>query len=41
MGELFIFVAGLIIGAILDNKYAPKIKVVEGKLTLEWSNKKP
>lgn len=31
---------GFVIGVIIDNRYAPKVKKVDGKITLEWSEKK-
>lgn len=31
---------GIIIGAIIDNRYAPKVKLENGKVTFEWSDKK-
>lgn len=32
-------IIGVVIGAILDNRYAPKVKVTDGKVTFEWSDK--
>lgn len=37
---MLIFLFGLIVGAILDNVFAPKIKFEDGKVTLEYSKKK-
>jgi hypothetical protein len=37
---MILFVIGLIAGAVLDNMFAPKIKMEDGKITLEYSKKK-
>lgn len=34
------FIIGVIVGAFLDNKFAPKVKYTDGKITFEWSDKK-
>lgn len=38
--DMLIFVIGVIVGAVLDNMFAPKIKMEDGKITLEYSKKK-
>ncbi len=37
---LLVFAVGVVVGAIIDNRFAPKVKKVDGKITLEWSDKK-
>jgi len=34
------FLIGFAVGMIVAMRYAPKLKVVNGKITLEWSDKK-
>jgi hypothetical protein len=34
------FILGLAIGVFIDNRFAPKVKMVDGKITFEWSDKK-
>lgn len=34
------FILGLIAGAVLDNMFAPKVKLEDGKLTFEWTKPK-
>lgn len=35
------FIIGLIVGAILDNRFAPKVKFTDGKITFEYNKKTP
>lgn len=37
---MLIFILGFIAGVVIDNKFAPKVRIVDGKITLEWNNKK-
>jgi hypothetical protein len=38
---MILFIIGVVVGAILDNRFAPKVKFTDGKVTFEYSNKKP
>lgn len=33
------FIAGFAIGAYIDNRFAPKVRFVDGKVTLTWADK--
>ena len=33
------FLIGFAIGGFVDNRFAPKVKMVDGKITFEWSDK--
>lgn len=33
------FIFGIIIGAVLDNMFAPKVKFENGKITVEYKKK--
>lgn len=37
---MFTFIAGLVIGAVLAMRFAPKLVVTDGKITFEWSDKR-
>lgn len=37
---ILVFIIGFVVGVIVDNRFAPKVKYVDGKITLEWSDKK-
>lgn len=32
-------IVGFILGVIIDNRYAPKVKMSDGKISFEWSDK--
>jgi hypothetical protein len=38
-----LLIIGFVIGVIVDNRFAPKVKYTDGKISFEWSdkNKKP
>lgn len=40
MWTLIVFAGGMVTGAILDNRYAPKIRRENGKIVFEYSDKK-
>lgn len=33
------FIIGLILGAVIDNVFAPKIKFTNNGISIEWTNK--
>lgn len=33
------FIIGFVVGAYIDNRFAPKIRIVDGKVTLTWADK--
>lgn len=37
---ILIFIIGVLAGMVVDNLYAPKIRLKDGSLTVEWTNKK-
>ncbi len=37
---MILLILAFIAGMFVDNMFAPKIKMENGKLTVEWSNKK-
>lgn len=32
-------IIGFALGMFIDNRFAPKVRIVGGKITLEWSDK--
>lgn len=34
------FIIGFAVGVIVDNRFAPKVRMVDGKITFEWTSKK-
>lgn len=37
---IIVFIIGFITGVVIDNRFAPKVRVVDGKITFEWNTKK-
>ncbi len=37
---LFICILCFIAGAIVDNRFAPKVTIVDGEVKLQWADKK-
>lgn len=35
------FVIGLVLGIFLDNRFAPKVRIENGKVTFTYTDKKP
>lgn len=40
MGTIVLMILAFVAGMVVDNRFAPKVKRVDGKITLEWSDKK-
>lgn len=37
---MFLFIIGIIVGVVLDNMFAPKVHMQDGKITFEWTKPK-
>lgn len=37
---ILLLILAFVAGAVLDNMFAPKITIVDGKLTFEWTTPK-
>lgn len=37
---MLIFILGVVVGAVLDNIFAPKFKFEDGSISVKWNNDK-
>lgn len=37
--KMIMLLIGLVLGAYLDNRFAPKIRIENGKFTMQWADK--
>lgn len=36
---MVLLIIGFVVGVIVDNRYAPKVRYTDGKITFEWADK--